>query len=40
MNNLGFIAFKWHATYRWKTIDKGYNFTLDLISIKGLHTKS
>jgi hypothetical protein len=27
------------VTYRWKDIDKGYNFTLDLISIKGLQTK-
>jgi hypothetical protein len=27
------------AKYRWKALDKGYNFTLDLISIEGLHTK-
>jgi hypothetical protein len=27
------------VTYRWKALDKGYNFVLDLISIKGLHTK-
>jgi hypothetical protein len=25
--------------YRWKALDKGYNFALDLISIGGLHTK-
>jgi hypothetical protein len=27
------------VTYRWKYLDEGYNFTLDLISIKGFHTK-
>ncbi len=26
-------------TYRFKALDKGYNFTLDLISIRGLHAK-
>jgi hypothetical protein len=25
------------ATYHWKTLDEGYNFTLNLITIKGLH---
>jgi len=30
---------KWHATYRWKYLDEGYNFASDLISIRGLHTK-
>ncbi len=25
--------------YRWKALDEGYNFALDLISIRGLHTK-
>jgi hypothetical protein len=25
--------------YRWKALDKGYNFTLNLTSIGGLHTK-
>jgi len=29
----------WHSTYRWKALDEGYNFALDLISIGGLHTK-
>jgi len=29
----------WHATYRWKALDKGYNFALNLISIEGLHAK-
>jgi hypothetical protein len=26
-------------TYRWKVLDKGYNFSLDLIAIGGLHKK-
>jgi len=30
---------RWHATYCWKSLDKGYNFVLDLISIGGLHMK-
>jgi hypothetical protein len=25
--------------YRWKALDKGYNFSLDFISIGGLHAK-
>ncbi len=25
--------------YCWKALDEGYNFTLDFISIGGLHTK-
>jgi hypothetical protein len=31
--------FKWRATYFLKALDKGYNFSIDLISIRGLHTK-
>jgi hypothetical protein len=27
------------VTYRWKALDEGYNFALDLISIGGLHAK-
>jgi len=27
------------VTYCWKALNKGYNFSLDLISIKGLHAK-
>jgi hypothetical protein len=38
-NRLDFIACRWHATYYWKALDKGYNFALDLISIRGLHVK-
>jgi hypothetical protein len=26
-------------TYRWKDLDKGYNFSLYLIAIEGLHRK-
>jgi hypothetical protein len=36
---LDFLLSKWHATYRWKAFNEGYNFVLDLISIRGLHTK-
>ncbi len=38
-NRPDFRACRWRATYRWKNFDKGYNFVLDLISIRGLHTK-
>jgi hypothetical protein len=30
---------RWCATYRWRAINKGYNFALDLTSIGGLHKK-
>jgi hypothetical protein len=30
---------RWHATYHWKALDKGYNFVIDFIVIKGLHAK-
>jgi hypothetical protein len=29
----------WLVAYCWKTLDKGYNFALHLISIRGLHKK-
>jgi hypothetical protein len=38
-NRPDFLTCKWHATYRWKSLDKGYNFAWDLISIGGLHAK-
>jgi len=38
-NHPNFLAFRWHATYRWKALDEGYNFALNIISIEGLHTK-
>jgi hypothetical protein len=39
-NHPDFLTCKWHSTYQWKNLDEGYNFVSDLISIRGLHTKS
>ncbi len=33
------LACRWCVTYHWKTLDKGYNFALNCIIIKGLHEK-
>jgi hypothetical protein len=30
---------RWRGTYCWKALDEGYNFAIDLTSIKGLNTK-
>jgi hypothetical protein len=38
-NRPDFLACRWHVTYRWKILDGGYNFVLNLILIKILHTK-
>jgi hypothetical protein len=38
-NHPDFLACRWHATYHWKALDDKYNFALNLISIRGLHTK-
>jgi hypothetical protein len=38
-NRPDFLACKWHETYYWKALDKGYNFASVLISIEGLHVK-
>jgi hypothetical protein len=38
-NRPDFLACKQRATYRWKVLDKGYNFASDLIAIEGLHKK-
>jgi hypothetical protein len=38
-NRPDFLACRWRATYHWKAINKGYNFAIDLISIRGLHAK-
>jgi hypothetical protein len=38
-NRPNFLACKWCATYRWKALNKSYNFASDLISIRGLNTK-
>ncbi len=35
--NLGVC--RWSATHRWKALDEGYNFALDLITIEGLQRK-
>jgi hypothetical protein len=35
-NRLDFLTCRWLATYRWKAFNKGYNFSLNLISIRGL----
>jgi hypothetical protein len=37
--SLNLFVCKWRATYRWKTLNKDYNFAWDFISIAGLHTK-
>jgi hypothetical protein len=36
-NRLDVVASRWYATCRWKALDEGYNFALDLIPIEGLH---
>jgi len=38
-NRFDFFVCMWRATYRWKALDEGYNFALNLILIGGLHTK-
>jgi hypothetical protein len=38
-NRPDFLTFRWCVTYRWKSLDEGYNFSSNLIAIKGLHTK-
>jgi len=38
-NRPNLLAWRWHAIYRWKILDNGYNFALNLTSIRGLHRK-
>jgi len=38
-NGLNFLMCKWHATYYWKVINEGLNFSSDFTSIRSLHTK-
>ncbi len=38
-NRPNFLICRQRATYRWKALNEGYNFVLDLITIKGLHKK-
>jgi len=36
-NWLDLHGYRGHVTYRWKALDKSYNFALDCISIRGLY---
>ncbi len=38
-NRPNFLVCRWRATYRWKALHEGYNFSLNLILIGGLHKK-
>jgi hypothetical protein len=38
-NHLEICACKWHATYRYKALYKGYNLYLNLTSIGGIYKK-
>ncbi len=38
-NPLNFLMCRWRATYCWKALNEGYNFALDLIASRGMHTK-
>jgi hypothetical protein len=33
------ITCRWYAIYCWKAFDEGYNFSVNLSSIEGLHAK-
>jgi hypothetical protein len=38
-NQPDFLACRWRATYCWKALNEGYNFSSDFISIGRLHAK-
>jgi hypothetical protein len=38
-NRPDLLTYMWLATHRWKALDKGYNISLDLVSIRCLHAK-
>jgi len=38
-NRPNFLTCRWRVTHRWKALDEGYNFSLNIISIKVLHAK-
>jgi hypothetical protein len=38
-NHPNFLACRWCPIYRWKALNKGYNFVLDFTSIEGMHAK-
>jgi hypothetical protein len=38
-NRPDFLVCRQRATYRWKALNEGYNFSLNLIVIEGFHKK-
>jgi hypothetical protein len=38
-NRPNLLSYRQCATYRWKALNEGYNFSSDFIAIKGLHKK-
>jgi hypothetical protein len=38
-NRPNLLVWRWFATYHWKALEKGYNFTLDLVSIRVINAK-
>jgi hypothetical protein len=38
-NRPNFLMWRQRATYPWKDFNDGYNFVLDIILIRGMHTK-
>jgi hypothetical protein len=38
-NRPDFLMCRWCATYHWKALNEGYNFSWNLIAIEGLHAK-
>ncbi len=38
-NRPDFLACRWRVTYSWKDLNEGYNFALNLITIRGLQKK-
>ncbi len=38
-NRFNLLVCRWCVTNRWKNLNEGYNFSSNLISIKGLHVK-
>ncbi len=38
-NRPDLLVYKWHGTYYWNALEKGYNFASDLIMIRGPHKK-
>jgi len=38
-NRPNLLMCRWHAIYCWKALDEGYNFALDVTSIRDLHKK-